>query len=131
MTRLQNQRGFTDNDMSCIENATRVVFGKGSVEAGIRQERIERNHSLDPWFECEDVEFKFKPKKRKKSAEDEDSEDDNLSDEEENELDEDGLRDILRPLVYCTDPKEFIYKVIMDRNLDPEDVLIKLGPDDG
>ena len=53
------------------------------------------------------------------------------SDEEEEELDEDGLRNIERPLVFCNDPEEFIYTVVMDRHLDPEDVTVKLGLDDG
>ena len=65
LTRLQNQRSFTDNDMESIENATRVVFGKSSVEAGIREKRKERNHYLDPLFDCKNVVFKQKPKKKK------------------------------------------------------------------
>ena len=47
-------------------------------------------------------------------------------------MDEDGLKDILRPVVVCTDPQEFLHKVMLERNmLDVANTDIKIGADDG
>ena len=89
---------------------------------------MERNHSLDHLFDCKDIDLKFKPKK-KKVEEDSSSEEDSGYDTEN--VDADGLVNIVRPSVVCTDPQEFVYKAMMDRNLDPESTTVKVGLDDG
>ena len=92
--------------MESIDNATCVVFCKTSFGAGIQQERIERIHHLDPLFDYKDVEFKQKPKKKKDMG---DKLSESSDENEEEELDEKGLRNILCPLVLCNNPKECIY----------------------
>ena len=110
---------------SAIEAATRVVFGRKAVESGAREDRVETNHSLDDMFEGRLVKLKLKPKKKK----DDDSDSDDS--ESDSEYDEDGLKDIVRPVALCKDPREFIYRVMMERNLDIENTDIKIGADDG
>ena len=68
------------------------------------------------------VKLKHKPKKKK---------DDSDSEESDSNLDEDGLKDILRPVVVCTDPQEFLHKVMLERNMEVEKTDIKIGADDG
>ena len=68
------------------------------------------------------VKLKHKPKKKK---------DDSDSEESDSNLDEDGLLDILRPVVVCTDPQEFLHKVMLERNMEVEKTDIKIGADDG
>ena len=111
------------NLIRAIEKATRVVFGRKAVESGIRDSRVVLNHSLDDLFEGKMMSLKFKPKKKKS--------DDESSDDEDFELDEEGCQDVVRPVVICKDPKEFIAKVMLERNLDPENTDIKIGADDG
>ena len=106
-----------------IEGATRVVFGRNAVQSGARQARIEQNHSLDNLFEGRMIKLKRKPKKKKDLDSD--------SDESDCELDENGMQDIVRPAVLCTDPQEFLYKVMMERNMDVQNTDIKIGADDG
>ena len=107
---------------SAIEGATRVVFGRQAVQSGARESRVEQNHCLDDLFEGRMVKLKHKPKKKK---------DDSDSEESDSNLDEDGLKDILRPVVVCTDPQEFLHKVMLERNMDVENTDIKIGADDG
>ena len=98
------------------------MFGRKAVQGGARQTRVEQNHSLDNLFEGRMVKLKRKPKKKK----DPDSD----SDESDCELDEDGMQDIVRPVVLCTDPQEFLHKVMMERNMDVQNTDIKIGADD-
>ena len=100
-----------------------MVFGRKAVESGIRDSRLILNHSLDDLFEGKKMSLKFKPKQKKS--------DDESSDDEDFELDDDGCQDVVRPVVICKDPKEFIAKVMLERNLDPENTDIKIGADDG
>ena len=86
---------------------------------------MEQNYSLDHLFEGRMVKLKHKPKKKK------DDDDDDDSEESDSELDQDGLKDIVRPVVVCSVPQEFIYKVMMERNMDIDNTDIKIGADDG
>lgn len=126
--RLQNERHFTDNDMKAIERANRVVYGRKAVEAGARETRVDLNHSLEMLFEKKVMKLKYKPKKKK---DDDDDDKENECPDEEMELDDDGLMDIVRPVVLCKDTKEFLATVMMHRNIFPEDTFIKVGADDG
>ena len=101
--------------------ANRVVYGRKAVESGAREARTEMNHSLDQYFDVRQVNLKEKPKKL---------EDDDIDKWTDN-VDEDGHHDIVRPVVVCKDVKEFIYHIMMERNLDPEDTVVKIGADDG
>ena len=92
-----------------IEKATRVVFGKGAVEPGIRDSRVVTNHTLDSLFEGKHM---YKPKNKDL--------DEGSSSDEDIELDDEGCQDVVRPVVVCNDPKEFIAKVMLERNLDPK-----------
>ena len=56
-----------------IEKENCVVYGRNSIETGSREEKVNRNHSLDDLFECRNVSFKYKPKKKKETEEDEDT----------------------------------------------------------
>ena len=103
-----------------------MKFGRKAVESGARSARIELNHSIDGLFEGKFMKFKHKPKQKKDdSSEDDDSGEDDL------ELDEEGCQDIVRPVVICSDPQELIAKVMLDRNMDPDNTDIKIGADDG
>ena len=103
-----------------------MVFGRKAVESGTSAARVVLNHSLDSLFEGKHMQLKHKPKKKKTDiSEEEDSSD------EEVELDDEGCLDIVRPVVICSDPGEFIAKVIVERNMDPEQTVIKIGADDG
>jgi hypothetical protein len=104
-----------------------VVFGRKAVKSGTSAARVVLNHSLDSLFEGKHMTLKHKPKKKKK---DDTSEEENSSDEDI-ELDEEGCHDIVRPVVIFSDPQEFIAKVMLDRNIDPEKTVIKIGADDG
>ena len=97
------------------------------MESGTRDGRVTLNHSLDSLFEGKSLILKHKPKKKKGS----DDSDEESSSEEADDLDEEGCQDIVRPVVVCKDPKEFIAKVMMERNMDPENTDIKIGADDG
>ena len=98
-----------------IEKATRVVFCKGAVEPGIRNSRVVTNHTLDSLFEGKHIKLKYKPKNKDL--------DEGSSSDEDIELDDEGCQDVVRPVVVCNDPKEFIAKVMLER--------IKIGADDG
>ena len=102
-----------------------MVFGRKSVETGTREARVALNHSLDQLFEGKHIKLKLKPKKKKE----EDAEDDN--DSQDDILDDDGCLDIVSPVVLCSDPQEFVYKVTHDSNMDPNNTDIKIGADDG
>ena len=95
------------------------------MEAGTRAARIALNHSLDSLFEGKHLKLKHKPKKRKDDTSEDESSDEDI------ELDEEGCHDIVRPVVVCNDPEEFIAKVMLERNMDPEKTNIKIGADDG
>ena len=98
----------------------------GKQKTGTREGRVTLNHSLDQLFEGKHIKLKLKPKKKK---EDEVAEDDN--DSQDDILDDDGCLDIVSPVVLCSDPQEFVYKVMHDRNMDPNNTDIKIGADDG
>ena len=111
--------------LRAIEKATRVVFGRRAVETGTRGARIAQNHSLDDLFHGKYMSLKYKPKKRK----DDDTSEDEV--EDDMELDAEGCLNIDRPVVVCRDPQELVAKVMHDRNMNPENTLIKIGADDG
>ena len=104
-----------------------MKFGRKAVESGTRDGRVTLNHSLDSLFEGKSLILKHKPKKKKAS----DDSDEESSSEEADDLDEEGCQDIVRPVVVCKDTKEFIAKVMLERNMDPENTDIKIGADDG
>lgn len=112
---------------SAIAAAVRVKFGRSAVEPGSREDRVERNHSLDHLFEGRMLKLKLKPKKKKATDSDSESE----AEDSDSVLDSDGCKDILRPAAICTDPEELIYKVMLERGLDMENTDIKIGADDG
>ena len=105
------------------------MFGRKAVQAGARDDRVERNHSLDDMFEGRMVKLKQKPKKQKKK--DSDSETDSGDETESEALDHEGCRDIVRPVALCSDPQEFIFKVMQERHVDIDNTDIKIGLDDG
>ena len=106
-----------------IEKATRVVIRKGAVEPVIRDSRVVTNHTLDSLFEGKHIKLKYKPKNKDL--------DEGSSSDGDIELDDEGCQDVVRPVVVCNDPKEFITKVMLERNLDPKTTDIKIGADDG
>ena len=118
------------NFSTSYEKANRVVFGRKCIEVCVQGDLEARNHSLDPLFDCRDTMFKQKPKKKKKSNGDEEDDDEDERSDDEN-MDDDGIRNIERPLVVCNDPQDFLYGVMMDRNMDPEETMVKIGLDDG
>ena len=97
------------------------------METGTRDTRIAQNHSLDDLFHGKYMSLKYKPKKRK----DDDTSEDEVENENDLDLDTEGCLDIDRPVVVCKDPKELVAKVMLDRSMDPENTLIKIGADDG
>ena len=92
--------------------------------------RTINNHSLDQLFEGRHISLKEKPKKKNNDDLDQTNENYHISSDEEM-LDEEGLKDIVRPVVICKDPKEFVYLLMMERNLDPNHTQVKIGADDG
>ena len=74
-------------------------------------------------LEGKHIKLKYKPKNKDL--------DEGSSSDEDIELDDEGCQDVVRPVVVCNDPKEFIAKVMLERNLDPKTTDIKIGADDG
>ena len=103
-----------------------MVFGRGAVEANVAENRRQQNHSLDHLFEEKVITRKEKPRREK------DNEADEHGDSSEDEcLDDQGLRDIERPVDVCKDPNVLIYTAMRARNVDPDNTLVKIGADDG
>ena len=109
--------------LRAIEGATRVVFGRKAVESGVRETRVGHNKSLDYLFEGKIINLKYKPKAKKDSSSE-------IEESTEN-IDDDGLTDIIRPAVVCCDPQELVYKIMMERNMDIDNTIVKVGADDG
>ena len=106
-----------------VHRATRKVFGRKSVEKGPREARVALNHELDYLFEGKHMKLKYKYKKDESTSE--------ITEDEDVDLDRHGCYDVVRPVVLCSNPEELIYKVIHDRNMDPQNTDIKIGADDG
>ena len=87
------------------------MFGRNSVESGLKQTLKDRNHSLDSEFVVKEVEMKKKPKKKK---------DENTNSEEDEELlDEFGLMTITKPLVVVKKLDHTIAEIMLQRQLTP------------
>ena len=74
---------------------TRKVFGRSAVEKGTREQRVLKNHQLDSFYKGCLLNLKQKAKKT-----------DELSDSGDTEVpsvDNDGLVNITRPAVVCSD----------------------------
>ena len=95
-----------------------MVFGQRAVESKMRENRVNLNHSVDEFFDLKTITLKFKPKKG----------DDTHCDEL---LDENGCVDVSRPVIYCKDINGLVQKIIKERDLDPQNIVIKIGADDG
>jgi hypothetical protein len=110
-----------------VAGATRVVFGRDSVIKNLPEEMKARNHFLDGHFKKVDLKLKFKPHKK--------NSDDSESEQEEEEMnvkvDKDGCIDIQRVGIFTNELDEFVAHLMLDRVLDPESTLVKIGLDDG
>ena len=85
-----------------------------------------RNHFLDGHFKKVDLKLKFKPPK--KNSDDSESE----QEEETNvKVDKDGCIDIQRVGIFTNELDELVAHLMLDRVLDPESTLVKIGLDDG
>jgi hypothetical protein len=85
------------------------------------------NHEIDYLFQGKHMKLKYKPQKKKDDSTSEITEDEDV----DVDLDSDGCCDVVRPVVLCSDPEELIYKVIHDRNMDPQNMDIQIGAYDG
>ena len=84
-----------------------MVYGRNAVESGARDTRISHNHSLGQYFEGRQISLKYKPKKKK----DEDSTDDYEDDTVDINIDDDGLIEVVMPVVVCSHVKGSISMV--------------------
>ena len=102
----------------------RVVHGRKSVEPGIQQSLTQRNHQLDGLFGVKVKQMKRKPTK----AEQENAQKGEVL---MGPLDEDGCESVHRIGVSCLDVDELVLQTVRERGLNPAEVNILLGIDDG
>ena len=125
LTRLQVSRNLSDKDTLAVANFIRVKAGRGAVESNLKKGLTERNHMLEDMFYEKEMTMKVKPKK--KSGSDEDADDI----EEEDVLDELGMKTVIRPGIFVRDLEEFTQFLIEERSLDPQEHIVQFGFDDG
>ena len=92
--------------------SVRVVFGRKSVETGLKEEISSRNTSLDDEFIVKDIPLKFKPKKKAKNSEEDEVSIDQLPDKM-------GCLNITRPLVVVKELDNTLAGLMLNRKLDP------------
>ena len=101
------------------------------MEPNFKQSVVEQNRSLTEFFESDIVDMKFKPKKKKnKKGDDSESESEVAIDIIEN-VDEDGLIDIKRPIVWCSETDLFLNYLMTERDFNHNELDFKIGIDFG
>lgn len=115
MNRLQVKLGVSDRKMLATANFLRVHCGRDSVK-DLGAQLTKRNHLLRNFFTS-----KMIPQKKYVT-----------------EIEEEGkkkktkvLEDVMKPAVFATDTQDLAGKIMMERNLRPEDCIIQVGIDDG
>ena len=134
MTKLQISRNLTDKDTLAVANFIRVKAGRHAVEKNLKNHLADRNSKLGEMFYQKEMNLKEKPKKKKKDESgSECGGKENFKKEEttNQNLDGDGYRDINRPGIFVKDVKGFTQMVVEERGLDPENLVIQFGFDDG
>ena len=125
LRKLQVVMGQSDRGIKKTAQAIRTILGRDSVDAGFDKFLTESNRILGHLFEIKMFNFKKKPKQTKKDNEN------NEFEEEQVEVDEKGYMDIKVPGVVCTNFDDTVMQLIHARNLDPGDIQVLVGLDDG
>ena len=128
LIRLQAALSLSDRGIKKFAAATRVVFGRDSVDVGLSSSLVEKNKELKDLFAVKWVKMKRKVKSNKN---DEENEETLIEDPSESHDVEPGFELVERPVVYCTNPDEFLMKVIRERGVNPGEVEAITGVDDG
>ena len=122
ITSLQNSKGFSDSQTVEIAKFMRYGAGKKMVEPNFAKKLTERNHALDDYFEVTNFEMKKKVKNTKGKQ---------LTESDEMEKVDNGYISFNREGVKVKDFKEWTEKIITNRNIEEDKVVIQLGFDDG
>ena len=128
LIRLQAALNLSDRGIKKFAAATRVVFGRDSVDVGLSSFLVEKNKELKDLFAVKWVKMKRKVKLNKMDEENEENIDDDPN--EGNDV-EPGFEVVERPVVYCTNLDEFLMKVIRERRPNPGEDEVITGMDNG
>ena len=131
LRRLQVIKGDSDRGIKKFAQAIRHAFGRKSVEPHFRESLIERNKSLEHLFEIKNFEMKKKPAKKKKDDCGCDCKCDKEHLSDDCVLDDNGYLTYTVPGVVASDLDALIKEVVDARNLDPGDVQVICGLDNG
>lgn len=127
LRRLQVIKGDSDRGIKKFAQAIRHTFGRQSVEPGFAEILTQRNKQLGHLFEVKTFEMKKKPAKKKNNDGDIETGDPN----DDNILDDDGYFTYTVPGVVAPDLDALIKEVVEARDLDPGDVQVICGLDNG
>ena len=102
---LENSANLSSKQMKIVLNSNRVKFGRKSVEAGYDKMIPEISRTLDEFFTVGDTEA-YKKKDKKVSS-------------------------ITKTFGHVTDLEALVNVVIDERDLDPDNVMVLFGADEG
>ena len=102
---LENSANLSSNQMKIVLNSNRIKFGRKSVEAGYDKMVPEISKTLDEFFTVGDIEA-YKKKDKKVSS-------------------------ITKTFGHVTDLEALVNVVIDERDLDPDNVMVLFGADEG
>ena len=105
MLRLKAQKNFSGEQCKAMGAAMRVVYGRKAVQPGLMEELPQNKYKLQEFFDVEMVDMT-----QKKGA---------------------NITTVQVPMLYCTDVSSLLMYLSMVRDLDPDNVIITLGLDDG
>ena len=103
--RLKTQENFSSHEMKAINAALRVELGRGSVEPGLMEELPNVKYQLADFFKVQFIDMT-----RKKGEE---------------------YTFLTHPLLYSSDVEALVMTAIEERGLDPDQVVLTVGIDDG
>ena len=108
MCLISKDLNLTTSESHILAQDIRLVTNSRSViESGYKQKMYESNHQLDTYFDHKTVRF-IKTDKKNKLTE-----------------------NLHEPVILCTDVNELIKKVIEERELNEDDLLVRIGLDGG
>ena len=100
--KLQNERRFSDRDMSAIATTVRDSFGNLAVEPGLEKALSDRPKEIAPFFTSKSLPFENKANREMSTG------------------------------VFCTDPLNFVRKILTHRNIAwSDDWFLRVGIDNG
>ena len=120
LLKLQNKLGCSDKKIKEVARFARYECGKSAVEPHLDTLLKERNHLLEDDFIAKKVAMLESEK---------DVEDEKKEGKKRKHKKVDVMRD--RPAVFAKDVEDLVAKIILLRNLNPDDTEIQIGIDDG